>query len=102
MGASGRAARVELRQWEHLGGELVITPLGSTALTLPAGTTVVSIDAEDAEAYYAVNRTGANANSHGYVPAEGNRVIGPLINLQAVHVFCAAGGILHIQYFREG
>lgn len=93
--------RTYLRQWHFLGGELVITPLGSVQLTLPAGTTVVSIDAEDAEAYYAINRTGANTNSHGYVPAEGSRVIGPVANLQSVHVYGAAGAVLHITYYRE-
>ena len=100
MATSGRAQRVELRQWEHLGGNFFYQP-SNQELTLPAGTTVVSIEAQTGPCYYAVNQSGAAANSHGYVPTDGFRAIGPLINLSSFHIHSPAGNV-HIQYFKEG
>jgi len=96
----GRAARVELRQWEHLGGEVLAAP-DNDALTLPAGTTTVSIEPEGGLCYYAVNHTGAGVNSHGYVADGGQRTIGSLANLTTMHVHAPAATRVHVQYFRE-
>ena len=101
MGASGRAARVELRQWEHLGGQVFAAPTNQ-ALTLPAGCTAVSLEPEGGLCYYAVNQTGAAAGSHGYVADGGQRTIGALINLTSMHIHAPAATRVHVQYFREG
>lgn len=92
--------RTWLRRLEFLGGQVLTEP-DNQALTLPAGTTAVELDMEGAEGYYAINQTGASAGSHGYVPAEGARFIGPLTNLRTVHVH-ATGATVHVLYFREG
>ena len=101
MGTSGRAERVELRQWEHLGGQVLEEP-DNDALTLPAGTTCVSLEPEGDVCYYAINQSGAGTGSHGYVADGGQRTIGPLINLNTMHIHAPGATRVHVQYFREG
>lgn len=96
----GRAQRVELRQFEHLDGQTFATPTNQ-ALTLPAGTTSVSLEAEGGVCYYAVNHGGAGVTSHGYLPDGGQRTIGSLVNLNTVHIHAPAATRIHVQYFRE-
>jgi hypothetical protein len=100
MAASGKAQRVEIRQWEHLGGNFFYQP-SNQELILPAGTTVVSLEVETGSCYYAVNQSGAAGNSHGYVSADGFRAIGPLINLTSFHIHGPSASV-HVQYYREG
>jgi len=100
MGRRGRAARVELRQWEHLGGQTLAAP-DNDALTLEPGTTVVSLEPEGDVCYYAINQTGAGTGSHGYVPDGGLRVCGPYVNLNAMHIHAPGATRVHVQYMRE-
>jgi len=48
-----------------------------------------------------VNHTGAGVNSHGYVADGGQRTIGPLVNMNTVHVHAPAATRVHVQYFQE-
>jgi hypothetical protein len=89
-----------LRQWEHLDGQVFAAPTNQ-ALTLPAGTTAVSIESEGGVCYYAINHTGAGVNSHGYMPDGGQRSIGSIANLNTMHVHAPAATRVHVQYFRE-
>jgi len=79
----------------------VLTNPDNDALTLPAGTTAVSLEPEGDVCYYAINQTGAGTGSHGYIADGGQRTIGPLINFHSMHVH-ATGATVHVQYFREG
>lgn len=92
--------RVQLPAWEYLGGETFTDP-SDQALNIPSEASIIEIEAEDAECYYAINSATASANSPGYVPAEGGRIIGPLSNLVSLAVTGAAGSIVHVMYFKE-
>lgn len=100
MGARGRAERVELRQWDHLGGQVFAAP-NNQALTIPAAATVVSLEAEGGVCYYAYNQGGAGVGSHGYMPDGGLRRIGPMADLVSVHIHAPAATRIHVQYWRE-
>lgn len=94
--------RSQLPAWEYLGGETLLdTDVSGQALNIPSEASIIEIEAEDAECYYAINSPVASANSPGYVPAEGGRVIGPLSNLASLTVRGAAGSIVHVMYFKE-
>jgi len=99
MGGAGKAQRVELRYWEFLGGEVLTNP-DNEALTLPEGCIIVEIDSEDDVCYYAINQGGAAAGSHGFVPSNGGRILGPIANLNTMHVH-APTATVHVMYFRE-
>jgi hypothetical protein len=51
--------------------------------------------------YYAINAAFAGLTSPGYVPADGAQVVGPLSNLNTLHIYGVAGSVAHIQFFRE-
>jgi len=96
---AGKSPEVQLRYLEFLGGEVLVNP-DNEQLALPVDATCVEIDAEGGPAYYAINQTGAGTGSHGYVPEEGGRWLGPMSNLHRVDVHAPAA-TLHILYFKE-
>jgi len=98
MRLSGRQ-QVQLPSWLYISGVTYTNP-NSQAVTIPSTATIVEIDAEDAECYYEINSASANANSYGYVPSEGGRIIGPLANMTSLYVH-GTSSIVHIQFFRE-
>ena len=100
--AKARYNPVHLPEWIYLSGES-ITPGGATAqATLPSLATIFEIAAESQDCYYAINGAFAGLASPGYVVAGGREVVGPVGNLARLDVYCAVGGTVHIQYFREG
>jgi len=95
-------SRVALPEWIYLGGES-IEPAGATAqATLPSLATIFEIAAETQDCYYAINGAFAGLASPGFIVAGGREVVGPVGNLARLDVYCAAGGTVHIMYFREG
>lgn len=93
--------RVQLPYWEYISGE-TITPAGaSTAVTIPSSARSFIVSAEGGAAYYAINAAFATAASPGYVPGGGSATVGPLSNLNTLHVWAAAGVTVHIMFFRE-
>lgn len=101
MGKHGvvSANRVQLPYWEYLSGETHTNP-SNQAITLPSEATIVTIDSEDGKCYYAINGAFAQANSPGYVPADGGRILGPLGNLVLLHIH-GPSAIVHLQFFKE-
>ncbi len=95
-------SRVSLPEWIYLNGES-LTPGGATAqATLPSLATIFEIAAESQACYYAINGAFAGLASPGFV-ASGDRVrVGPVGNLTRLDVYSAAGGTVHITYYREG
>jgi hypothetical protein len=80
-------------------GEQIITGNGaSQAAVLPAGTNEIWIFAEGGAAYYCINGA-ASANSGGYVPDGGVRIIPEIKNLTSLAIFAAAAVKVHLQYF---
>jgi hypothetical protein len=80
-------------------GEQTITGNGaSQAAVLPAGTNTIWIFAEGGAAYYCINGV-ASANSGGYVPQDGIRVISEIKNLTSLEIFAAALAKVHLQFF---
>ena len=100
---STSTVRAQLPPWEYLGGESLNMDDTPQALTIPSETSIITIDAEDAKVYYAVNGPLASAASPGYVPADQGRILGPISNLVSCSVFgvLASAAIAHVQYFRE-
>lgn len=95
-------SRVALPEWIYLGGES-ITPAGATAqATLPSLATIFKISPESQDCYYAINGVFAGLASSGFVVAGRTDIEGPLGNLARLDVYCAAGGTVHITYYREG
>ena len=90
---------VWLPHWEYLGGQNIAGDGTVQTATIPAGTQIFEIDAEDGEVFYTIN--GPSVADIGYVPLNGARIVGPLVNLNALFVNCAAGVTAHIMYFRE-
>jgi len=95
-------SRVCLPEWIYLGGEMLTPGATSTGCTIPTDATIVEIAANDADVYYAINAGHAATDSPGYIALGGREIIGPLGNLTRLHVYQAAGGTTHVQYFREG
>lgn len=92
---------VYLPDWLYLGGES-ITPGGVSALaTIPSEANIFEIAAEAQDCYYAINGVTAAVTSPGYIVTAGREIVGPLGNLTRLAVFSAAGGVVHLQYFRE-
>jgi hypothetical protein len=86
---------------EHLGGQTFATP-SNQALTIPGAATAVQLEAEGGICYYAVNQSGAGVTSHGYLADGELRLIGPLVNLETMHIHAPAATRIHVQYLREG
>lgn len=93
------ATRVQLPYWEYLSGYSITNP-NNQAVVLPSEATIVEIDSEDDKTYYAINSIQCDATAPGYVPADGGRIIGPLGNLNSLHVH-GTSAITHIQFFKE-
>jgi len=96
-------AEISLKSWVYLGGEAITMDGTLKSLTLPALTTIVEINAEDAKLYYTINSDTTSALSPGYVPSESGRIFGPLSVLTEVTLSGVAGdaAVAHIQYYRE-
>jgi hypothetical protein len=60
----------------------------------------VEIDSEDGKCYYAINGAFAQADSPGYVPSDGGRIIGPLGNFNSLHID-GSDAIVHVMWFKE-
>jgi hypothetical protein len=95
------ATRVQLPYWRYIGGYSETNPAShDVALPQPSEGLSVVISSEDDKCYYAINGAFAQADSPGYIPSGGERTIGPIGNLNSIHVTGAAG-VVHIQFFRE-
>lgn len=88
------------QRWDFLGGQTINGGV-STSATMPAGTTIVEIRAENEDVYFEINAINAAANSPGFVPTNGAEIIGPLDNLNELTLLSAAGGRIHLLYFQE-
>ena len=97
----GGFAPVYLPRWQYRGGQTILPAGASVAATVPSGAHIFEIRAEGGPAYYEINGASASANSHGYVADGGGAVVGPLSNLNSLHVFAAVGDTVHIQYYEE-
>lgn len=92
---------VHLPRWIYVSGE-TLTPGGaSTAVTVPSEADIVEIAANSEDVYYAINAGFAGLASPGYIASGGREIIGPLGNWTSLHVYQAAGGTVHCQWFRE-
>ena len=61
---------------------------------------IVEIDAVGGDLRYQINGV-ATANSHGFVPENGARIIGPLQNWASLGLYGAAGVEACLTYYRE-
>lgn len=93
------ADRVQLPYWEYLWGNTYTNP-DNQAVPVPSEATIFEIDAEDDECFYNINQGFAGPLSPGYVSLNGERIVGPLANLNSLHVH-GTNAIVHIQFFRE-
>jgi len=91
--------RTYLRQWHFLDGDYRYHPTNQE-ITLAPGTTAVNLEIEDGPCYYAINRGGAAATSHGYISQDGQRMIGALDNLDTLHIH-GPTAVVHLQFYRE-
>lgn len=94
--------RADVGAYEPLGGETLTMDGTPQTLTIPSDASIVQIEVETAVLYYDVLSALASVNSHGFIPANGARVIGPLSRFGPMSIFGVGGGgaIAHIQYFR--
>ena len=97
----GNYQAVYLPHWYYLNQTSIAGNDASQAVALPNGTQVVEIRPEGGAVYFAINADFAQANSGGYIPEDGAEIIGPLANLNSLHVFAATGVTVHILFFRE-
>lgn len=90
-------------RWKYLGGQTLTMDGTAQACTLPTGTHIFEIRAEDAAVYFNINRAVADANAHGYVADGSGEIVGPLTSLTALTLWGAAAdtAIAHVMYFRE-
>lgn len=89
-----------LPHWEYLGMEMLEPDAASMAANPPSQANIVQIRARGGDIYFQFNLGFANANSM-YLPQNAAELIGPLSNLNALHVYGAAAAYAHIMYFRE-
>lgn len=87
--------------WNFQGGdEITLAGANITAvLPGPLAGLIVEIDAVGGDLRYEINGV-ATANSHGFVPENGARIIGPLQNWESLGVFGAAGAVACLSFFR--
>lgn len=81
----------------YLGEEEIKGNGASQAATLPAGTKLVWISAEDGVAYATVNGA-ASTGSGTYCPQDGTRPVGPYSNMTSLAVYAANGVTVHLTY----
>lgn len=89
-----------LPHWKYLGLEMLDPNGASVDATIPAGANIVQIRARGGDIYYQPNLGFANANSM-YLPTGGADIVGPISNLDSLHVYGLAGAYAHISYFCE-
>ncbi|KKN52724.1 hypothetical protein LCGC14_0609610 [marine sediment metagenome] len=91
-------------RWKYLGKEnITFSGAGvSEVATLPNHTEIFSIVAEGTVVLFEINGSLANLDSAGYIPSNSGQAIGPLSNLNSLHVYgVTISGIAHIQYYRD-
>lgn len=103
MGKEGvkDANRVQLPYWEYIEGLSIILAGVSQVVAVPSSARSFIVSAEAGPVYYALNAAFAVAASPGYVPTGGSATVGPLSNLDSLHIWGAAATVAHIQFFRE-
>lgn len=87
--------------WNFMGGDEITLDGANIDAVFPgplAGM-IVEIDAVGGDLRYEINGT-ATANSHGFVPENGARIIGPLQNWVSLGIFGAAGAVACVTFFR--
>lgn len=84
----------------YLGQQSITMTGASQALTLPAGTNFVEINAALGDVQYTIN-AAASANSGGFVPENMVRYIPKCDNLASLYVFGTAPAVAHVNYYQE-
>ena len=93
----------KITYWEFLGGEeLVMSEVALTPATLPVMRPgfILEISAVGGYLRYAINGT-ASAVSHGYVPENGARIIGPLSNWTGITIWGLINSIACLTLYRD-
>lgn len=88
--------------WNFRGGEKIEMDGSNQNANLvpPLAGLIVEIDAINGLVNYQINGV-ATAASHGVVPENAARIIGPLQNWESLGLFGAAGTDAHLTYYRE-
>jgi len=97
----GPSEPVYLPHVEYLGGEAIAGNGASQACTLETGTQIVLISAEGGGVQFQLNAESCPASGAGFVPQDGQVILGPFTNLTSLHVYMASGTTAHLTYYRE-
>lgn len=82
---------------------ITVNPNGaSTEVAIPRDCQFVEIRANGGAIYFQINGIAASATSPGYVADGAFEYLGPLCNLNSLHVFAAAGVLVGINFYRAG
>lgn len=93
------ATRVQLPHLCYLGGETITNP-DNWKVPLPTVPTIVQVASEGGECFYAMNGNFAQHNSPGRIAQDAEQFIGPMSNMETLHIHAPAG-IVHLQYWHE-
>ena len=88
--------------WNFQGGDEITFPQDqaiTAVLPGPLAGLVVEIDAVGGDLRYQINGV-ANANSHGFVPENGARIIGPLQNWESLSIYAVAAVVACLTFYR--
>ncbi len=102
MKVQGQAAQPVYVVGEHcayISGEVITMDSSSKPATIPAGTTLIEIQAEAGAVRYNCN-AAADANSPGYVPQDMERVF-IAANITSFALFGAAPAKAHLLYYKD-
>jgi len=80
----------------YLGGEAMSV---DGVASVPASATYVRIAAEGGDVYYAFNAGDVTASSPGFCSQDGERLAGPLGNIESLRIHLGAGAVAHIEYY---
>ena len=94
---------VQILWWKFISGQKLDMEEANQYANLPASALaglIVEIDAVGGDIRYQINGV-ATANSHGFVPENGARIIGPLQNWATLGLFGVAAADACLTYYRE-
>jgi hypothetical protein len=93
------SGEIGLNGWEFLEGTYLSYP-SSYSVYCPSYSFAVILEVEYGKCYYEINGVSASPTSHGYIPEDGMRSIGPITNASSLYVH-GPSAVVHMQYWRE-